>query len=189
MLNRTHKREKIKGQNSCSIFFCCCIIRPEVHSLTLSKAFKRTRMFQQTHQWRLSPPLNFSVRLVSREEQHSFLKMLHFFMTVKTTLVGEIERSVPGAVRSPVVSSFLGSQKTQIMSSRCENYHGLLMKLFFIILPLSPLIMTLGNWGITRQKEIRRYRYIIINNIFLSQENLKCVTKPKTVSTILNNRH
>lgn len=135
MLNWTHKREKIKGQNSCSIFFCCCIIRPEVHSLTLSKAFKRTRMFQQTHQWRLSPPLNFSVRLVSREEQHSFLKMLHFFITVKTTLVGEIVRSVPGAVRSPVVSSFLGSQKTQIMSSRCENYHGLLMKLFFIILP------------------------------------------------------
>lgn len=71
-----------------------------------------------------------------------------------------------------------------MMSSRCENFCGLLTKLFLLFYPVSPLIMIYGNSDITR-----RDRYIIVNNIFLGQEKPKCVTKPKSVSAILNKRH
>jgi len=107
-------------------------------------------VFQPTHQRPLSQPLNFLVRLLSEEEQHSLLKMLHFFITVEPALLRETMRSVPESFSSPEVSCCLVAKKNRWRTPGVKTTLSYGLSYFLISYPVFPLIMTHGNWSITQ---------------------------------------
>lgn len=98
----------IKKDRIPAVFCCChCTNSQEPHPLTLSRAFKRTRVFQQTHQIAyISTTEFFSQTRVSRRAA-LLMKNAAFFHHVEPALLRQTMRSVPGAVSPPVGSYFL----------------------------------------------------------------------------------